>query len=134
VFQKDEQMDDKVTSESQLEERQMRIARTGELLALSKDFGAAFELSSLSIYRETIPSGRRSSSPHYHTKREEFVYVLSGTPSLWLDGQVTMLSPGDGIGFKPGGPKGHVLLNESTEVAEILSVSDNPEGDEVVYV
>jgi uncharacterized cupin superfamily protein len=90
-------------------------------------------LSNLQIYHETLLSGRRSSSPHYHTKRDELVYVLSGEPSVWLNGNIRQLSPKDFVAFKAGEDVFHMILNEREQMAELLVISDNVDGDEVIY-
>jgi len=109
------------------------IRSTGEPLGVLRDISAAGALSVLQIYHETLQAGRRSSSPHRHTKREEFVYVLSGHPSVWLNGEVRQLSPHDSVAFKAGDDVFHMILNESDHAAELLVVSNNAEDDQVIF-
>ena len=109
------------------------IRSTGEPLGIMRDLSEAGRLGVLQIYHETLLAGRRSSSPHYHTKREEFIYVLSGRPSVWLNGDVRQLSPHEGVAFKPGDDVFHMILNDSEESALLLVISNNVDGDEVIY-
>jgi uncharacterized cupin superfamily protein len=109
------------------------IRSTGEALGIMRNLSESSGLSNLQVYHETLLSGRRSSSPHYHTKREELVYVLSGEPSVWLNGNIRQLSPKDFVAFKAGEDVFHMILNETEQVAELLVISDNVEGDEVIY-
>ncbi len=109
------------------------IRSTGEPLGIMRDLSEAGRLGVLQIYHETLLAGRRSSSPHYHTKREEFIYVLSGQPSVWLNGVVRQLSPNEGVAFKAGEEVSHMIINESDQPAELLVISHNAEDDEVVY-
>lgn len=111
----------------------VNIRSTGEPLGILRDLSAAGQLGSLKIYHETLLAGRRSSSPHYHTKQEEFVYVLSGNPSVWLNGKICKLSPHECIAFKPGNEVFHMILNQSDQSALLLVVSNSVEDDEVVY-
>ena len=110
-----------------------KIRSTGEPLGIMRDLSERAGLGVLQIYHETLLSGRRSSSPHYHTKREEFVYVLSGSPSVWLNGKIQTLSTNECVGFKPGDGLFHMIFNESDQPALLLVVSNNVEGDEVIY-
>jgi uncharacterized cupin superfamily protein len=110
-----------------------KIRTTGEPLGIMRDLSEAGRLGMLQIYHETLLAGRRSSSPHYHTKREEFVYVLSGNPSVWLNGEVRRLSPHEAVAFMPGDKVFHMILNESDHPALLLVLSNNAEGDKVIY-
>jgi len=55
-----------------------------------------FALKALGIHHERLPPGRRTSYPHAESAEEEFVYVIEGTPDVWLDGTLHRLKPGDG--------------------------------------
>ena len=109
------------------------IRSTGEPLGIMRDLSEVGRLDVLQIYHETLLAGRRSSSPHVHTKREEFVYVLSGRPSVWLNGVIRQLAPHEGVAFRPGDEVFHMILNETDQSAELLVISNNVEGDEVIY-
>lgn len=43
-------------------------------------------LKNLGISYDYLPPGARSAFPHAHTHEEEFVYVIQGHPTVWLDG------------------------------------------------
>src|ERR1700678_2272362 len=70
-----------------------------ERLAIGAAVGKNFGLTRLGIHHERLPPGRRTSSPHAESIEEEFVYVIEGTPDVWLDGTLHRLRPGDGVGF-----------------------------------
>ncbi|MEI6398182.1 MAG: cupin domain-containing protein, partial [Pseudomonadota bacterium] len=46
--------------------------------------------------------GKRSSWPHAHSLEEEFAFILSGSPDIWMNGYIYLAKPGDGIYFPPG--------------------------------
>lgn len=73
-----------------------------ELLSIGSPFGKVFGLKRLGIHHELLPPGRRTSWPHAEKTEEEFVYVIEGTPDVWIDGNLHQLNPGDGVGFPPG--------------------------------
>ncbi len=118
---------------SNLPSRQMTIARTGEALGISQDVSSAFQMSSVRMYREVLPPGRRSSSPHRHTKKEEIVYVLKGAVVALLGDQRLQMRAGQALGFPPHVETLHVIVNESVEDAEMLIVSNDPAEDHTLY-
>lgn len=92
------------------------------------------QLKTLAIWFEELPPGRRSAYPHAHTHEEEFAFVLAGTPSLWLNGEVTPLKPNDGIGFIPNSGDTHCLINNSQESAFYLAIGESTEfPDEKIF-
>lgn len=110
-----------------------RIRGTMELLGESIDLARRAGLHDVDIAHELLRPGRRSASPHAHTKREELVYVLRGTPTLVLEGSRSLLRPGDYVGFRSGDRARHHLRNDTTEDVEYLVIASKPDGDEVVY-
>lgn len=44
----------------------------------------------------------KSSSLHFHTKKEEMIFVLVGKPTVHIGNMSAQLNPRDFIGFKPG--------------------------------
>ncbi|KAJ1305600.1 hypothetical protein OPQ81_000597 [Rhizoctonia solani] len=64
------------------------------------------------INLESLPHGTRSSIPHAHSSRDEFVYVVSGSGLVWLDGNTYDLEPGDCVGFPGGTGEAHALIKD----------------------
>jgi uncharacterized cupin superfamily protein len=95
-----------------------------ELLALDAPFSKALGLTRLGIRHQVLPPGRRTSYPHAESDEEEFVYVIEGTPSLWLNGALHPLRPGDGVGFPAGTGVTHSFLNNSDAPAVLLVVGE----------
>jgi uncharacterized cupin superfamily protein len=98
-------------------------ARLGEALGL-KNFG-------VNLLR--LPPGAGSSQRHWHTKQDEFVYVIEGEVTLITDGGEQTLGAGMCAGFPAGKPDGHHLINRSARDALILEVGDRMPGDEGRY-
>jgi uncharacterized cupin superfamily protein len=105
-----------------------------ELLALDAHFSRTLGLTRLGIRHQMLPPGRRTSIPHAESNEEEFVYVLQGTPDLWLDGHLHRLQPGDGVGFPAGTGIAHSILNNTALDVMLLIVGEpgKPEN-RVIY-
>lgn len=100
---------------------------------LRRRLGDEFELGNFGVnYTELLP-GSASALEHRHGKQDEFIYVLSGTVTLVLDGKEHTLVAGDCCGFKAGTGPSHQLLNRSDSVASFLEIGDRTAGDSVEY-
>lgn len=69
---------------------------------------------------------------HKHSLQEEFIYVLSGHPTLLLGPKEIQMSPGMCMGFCPNG-EAHKIVNRSDEPVIYLEVGDRELGDIVEY-
>lgn len=104
-----------------------------ENLSIGSPFGRAFGLQRLGIHHELLPPGRRSSWPHAEKTEEEFVYVLEGTPDVWLDGVLHRLRPGDAVGFVPGNGMAHCFINNTQQDVRLLVVGEHERPDNRLY-
>ena len=95
--------------------------------------GDVFGLASFGVNLTTLRPGARSALRHYHTRQDEFVYILSGHPTLRTDAGDTVLTPGMCAGFRAGVPDGHMLVNESASDVVYLEIGDRTPGDAGVY-
>lgn len=100
-----------------------------ETLGVSAAFGRHFGLTRLGINHLRLLPGCRSSFPHAESAEEEFVYVISGTPDVWLDGALHRLAPGDGVGFVPGTGLAHSFLNNTDDEVTLLVVGDTDRAE-----
>lgn len=99
-------------------------------VCLSRKFG----MKSIAIWLEKLPPGKRTSWPHAHSVEEEFVYIISGHPTLWLNGKIEELSDGDAVDFKAGSGVAHTLINESDRDIYYLCVGEcEPKDDRIFY-
>ena len=114
-----------------LPEQELIVSKTGEKLTLAKSLADAFGLTNLLVHQEVLLPGRRASSFHFHSEKEEIFYVLAGTSSLLVGEEITDLYPGDFIGFKPSEHAPHMLFNRSSEPATVLTIGTCPPADEV---
>jgi uncharacterized cupin superfamily protein len=95
-----------------------------ELMSIAASFGRHFGLGRLGIHHERLPPGRRTSFPHAESAEEEFVYVIEGTPDVWLDGVLHRLRPGDAVGFPSGTGVAHSFLNNTDAEVRLLVVGE----------
>ena len=100
---------------------------------LAAPLGKALGLAHFGVHHETIFPGGRSSVPHAHSKDEEFVYVVEGRPSLWIDGHLTELDEGDAVAFPAGTGIAHSFLNNSDAPIKLLIVGEHHADDRATY-
>lgn len=74
-----------------------------------------------------------SALQHYHSKQDEFVYILSGTATVKLSDEEYEMEAGTCIGFPAGRAVGHCIVNHSQEPVVYLEIGDRTAGDEVEY-
>jgi len=98
-----------------------------------RQLGEIFRLSNFGVNLTTLVPGGSSALRHAHTRQDEFVYILSGTPTLHTDEGRTRLTPGMCAGFKAGSGDAHRLINETQEEVTYLEVGDRTAGDEASY-
>ncbi|MBC7142173.1 MAG: cupin domain-containing protein [Rhodobacteraceae bacterium] len=105
-----------------------------ERMSIGAAFGRHFGLTRLGIHHERLLPGRRTSYPHAESAEEEFVYVIEGTPDVWLDGHLHRLAPGDAVGFPAGTGLCHSFLNNTGAEVRLLVVGERPKPENrIVY-
>jgi len=95
--------------------------------------GDALGLQNFGVNLVRLAPGARSSLRHWHTRQDEFVYVLAGEVTLVTDGGAQLLGPGMCAGFPAGKADGHHLLNRGPVAAVYLEVGDRMPGDLMHY-
>jgi uncharacterized cupin superfamily protein len=95
--------------------------------------GDHYGLSNFGINLTELAPGSVSALLHHHTMQDEFIYIVSGTPTLVLDDKEYLLQPGDCCGFKAGTGIGHQLVNKSQSAVFYLEIGDRTAGDVPAY-
>src|SRR5688500_14889211 len=95
--------------------------------------GDALGLTKLGINLTTLPPGKESSMRHYHTREDEFVFVLEGEVVLRTDEGEQLLTAGNCCGFPAGSTNGHHLVNRSDRPARYLEISNRDREDRAEY-
>jgi len=100
-----------------------------ERMSLGSRYSKAMGLSKIGVHHELLPPGRRTSWPHAERDEEEFVFVIDGTPDVWIDGVLHRLQPGDGVGFPAGTGIAHTFINNTGHDVRLLVVGERNRPD-----
>lgn len=98
-----------------------------------RQLGDVFGLANFGVNLTRLEPGAQSALRHWHTRQDEFIYVLQGHPTLHTDAGMTPLSPGMCAGFKAGSGDGHRLVNDTAQPVLYLEVGDRLAGDQGHY-
>jgi uncharacterized cupin superfamily protein len=102
---------------------------SSERMAINAPLGRKLGLTRIGIHHARLLPGRRTSYPHAESTEEEFVFVLEGTPDVWLDGHLHRLAPGDSVGFPAGTGQCHTFINNTTEPVRLMVIGERPRDD-----
>ncbi len=94
-----------------------------------KRLGDAAGLKNFGVNLTTLPPKSQSALRHWHTKQDEFIYVLSGELTLITDEGETVLQAGQAAGFPAGEANGHCLYNHTEAIATYLEIGDRTPND-----
>ena len=100
---------------------------------VKRQLGDVFVLANFGVNLTELAPGAVSALRHAHTQQDEFVYIVSGHPTLHTDEGTTLLAPGMCAGFKAGTGNAHRLVNSSPDVVVYLEVGDRTPGDAATY-
>jgi uncharacterized cupin superfamily protein len=95
--------------------------------------GDAAGLTQFGVNLQRLPPGAWSSQRHWHSKEDEFVFVVAGEVVLVTDDGEEILKAGDCAGFKAGDANGHHLQNRSGADALLLEIGSRDETDACDY-
>ena len=119
---------------SKIEGADWTYANDDEPMGRDADYARHFGLNRLGIHHVRLLPGRRTSFPHAESAEDEFVYVIAGTPDVWLDGDLHRLAPGDAVGFPAGTGLCHSFLNNTRSEVMLIVVGDRPQAENrIVY-
>jgi len=100
---------------------------------VKRTLGEVFGLTNFGVNFTVLAPGAVSALRHAHTRQDEFVYILHGTPTLVTDAGETLLAPGMCAGFKAGTGDAHMLVNRSAGEVHYLEVGDRTADDAASY-
>ncbi len=98
-----------------------------------RQLGDVFGLANFGVNLTRLKPGARSALRLHHTVQDEFIYILSGHPTLVTDAGETLLQPGMCAGFRAGVPDGHMLINPTQDDVVYIEVGDRLPGDTGAY-
>lgn len=97
-----------------------------------RQLGDLFGLGNFGVNLTRLAPGGESALLHRHTRQDEFVYILEGSPTLITEEGETELSPGMCAGF-PAGGSAHQLVNRTVVDVLYLEIGDRTPGDAASY-
>ena len=95
--------------------------------------GDAAGLKNFGVNLARLEPGAESSMRHWHSKQDEFIYVLEGEATLVTDAGRQKIKPGMAAGFPAGKPDAHQLVNETKKPVLYLEIGDRTPGDGANY-
>ncbi len=99
---------------------------------IKRKLGNHFGLSNFGVNLTELQPHAMSALKHCHSKQDELIYIISGSPTLIYAKQEFELKAGDCFGFKAGTGIGHQLINPSDDVVTYLEIGDRSD-DHVTY-
>lgn len=100
---------------------------------IKQALGDAGGLSDFGVNLTRLPPGGWSSQRHWHSREDEFVYVLSGELVLVTDAGEQPLRAGECAAFPKNVADGHQLINRSADMAVYLEVGTRSADDACHY-
>ena len=95
--------------------------------------GNALGLKNFGVNLLRLPPGCQSSQRHWHSKQDEFTYIVKGEVVLITDDGEQIMTAGMVAGFAANSGNGHCLVNRTESDTLVLEVGDRTAGDEVDY-
>ena len=100
---------------------------------IKRRLGDALGLVHFGVNLTTIRPGAGSALRHWHSREDEFIYIVSGELVLLTDAGEQVLTSGMCAGFPAGKADGHCLVNRSARDAVYLEIGDRDPRDDVFY-
>lgn len=97
-----------------------------------RQLGDVFGLNNFGVNLTVLKAGGESALLHRHTKQDEFIYILEGTPTLVTDKGEVEMAPGMCAGF-PADGMAHQLVNRTDADVVYLEIGDRTPGDAASY-
>lgn len=98
-----------------------------------RQLGDFFGLSNFGVNLTRLIPGSGSALRHSHSKQDEFIYIVEGSPTLITNQGETELVPGMCAGFKAGTGNANHLVNRTDKDVLYLEIGDRTAGDAAAY-
>ena len=95
--------------------------------------GDALGLTRIGVNLVRVLPGKESSMRHWHTREDEFVYMVEGELVLRTQGGEQLLRAGMCAGFAAGSDDGHHFINRGEQPAVYVVVSNRDPEDTAYY-
>lgn len=91
---------------------------------LDADYSRALGTEKIAVHWVKLPPHQRSSTPHAESHEEEFVYIVSGHPHVWINGYIYQLAPNMVVGFPAGSGIIHTFINNTQAEVEMIVLGE----------
>jgi uncharacterized cupin superfamily protein len=98
-----------------------------------RPLGNAVGLTKIGINFSTLFPGKESSIRHFHSREDEFIFVVEGEVVLVTNEGEQLLTAGMCAGFPAGDQNAHQLVNRSGQPARYLEISNRDPDDTAEY-
>tara|TARA_R110002072_G_scaffold222478_5_gene379424 strand:- start:899 stop:1369 length:471 start_codon:yes stop_codon:yes gene_type:complete len=98
-----------------------------------RKLGDVFGLGNFGVNHTKLEPGAMSALFHSHSKQDEFIYILEGTPTVKIGDEEYIMKSGECIGFAAGSGLAHQLVNNSDGNVVYLEIGDRTPNDNVEY-
>lgn len=98
-----------------------------------KRLGTAAGLKNFGVNLTTLSPGSQSALRHWHSRQDEFIYVVQGELVLVTEAGEHPMTAGMMAAFPAGEANGHHLVNRSAAPAVYLEIGDRTAQDRVDY-
>ena len=88
------------------------------------DFSHVLGTEKIAVHWVKLLPGQRSSTPHAESHEEEFVYIVSGRPHVWINGFIYQLEPKMALGFPAGTGIAHSFINNTQAEVEMIVLGE----------
>jgi uncharacterized cupin superfamily protein len=100
---------------------------------VKKALGNAAGLKNFGVNLVKLAPGSCSALRHWHTRQDEFIYVIKGEVTLITNTGEQILKPEMMAAFPAGEEDGHKLINRSDTEVIYLEIGDRTSDDEAIY-
>jgi uncharacterized cupin superfamily protein len=100
---------------------------------IKQALGDAGGLTQFGVNLTRLPPGAWSSQRHWHSREDEFIWIVDGEVVLITDAGEEILRAGDCVAFPKDKSDGHHIVNRSNSVAIYLEVGTRTSDDVCAY-
>lgn len=122
-----------IVSTADVAESTDRYPNSDEDLAACRAIGRAAGLQRIGLHVCRVPPGHRVSYPHAEEDEEEFVFVLSGQISAWINGELFAVKTGDLVAFSAGTGICHTFINDGNHGCVLLVGGESSKPHNRIY-
>ena len=90
-------------------------------------------LTQFGVNKTILPPKSATAMIHWHEKEDEFIFIISGSPTLIDKDGEHIMNSGDCATFKAGDNNGHAIVNKSEQDVVLLEVGTRAQKDIVHY-